>query len=83
MTESNNAFPFGYRIVGNTANDRRLVDWSAAFRGCCECDNRAEVERESYLSAFCFGDDFRRHLAATARQELHRRDVVAVVVVRH
>ena len=65
MTFSNNAFPFGFRIVGNTTNDRRLVDWSAAFRGCCECDDRAEVERESYLSAFCFGSDFRRHLADT------------------
>jgi hypothetical protein len=65
MPHSDNAFTFGFRIVGNTTNDRRLVDWSAAFRGCCECDDRAEVDRESYLSAFCFGSEFRRHLAAT------------------
>ena len=60
-----NAATFGFRIVGPTTNDRRLIDWPAAFRGCCECDNRAEVNRESYLSAFTFGDDFRHHLTAT------------------
>jgi len=65
MRNSDNAFAYGFRIVGNTTNERRLVDWSAAFRGCCECDDRAEVNRESYLSAFCFGATFRRHLAAT------------------
>jgi len=56
---------FGFRIVGSTANDRRLVSWPAAFGGYCECDDRAEVTRESYLSAFRFGEDFRQHLAAT------------------
>jgi hypothetical protein len=66
MPHSDNALPYGFRIVGNTTNDRRLVDWSAAFRGCCECDERAAVDRESYLSAFTFGDDFRHHLTATA-----------------
>jgi len=65
MPHSDNAFTFGFRIIGGTTNERRLTDWSAAFRGCCECDERAEVDRESYLSAFTFGDDFRRHLAAT------------------
>ncbi len=65
MPHSEDAFTFGFRVLGNTTNERRLVDWSAAFVGCCECDTRAEVDRESYLSAFCFGDDFRRHLAAT------------------
>jgi hypothetical protein len=65
MPDSDDAFTFGFRIVGPTTNDRRLTDWSAAFRGCCECDDRAEPNRESYLSAFCFGDAFRAHLAAT------------------
>lgn len=65
MPDSDNAFAYGFRIVGNTTNDRRLIDWSAAFAGCCQCDERAEVKRESYLSLFCFGDPFRRHLAAT------------------
>jgi len=57
MNQSDNAFTYGFRIAGPTTNDRRLIDWSAAFRGCCECDGRAEVDRESYLSAFCLHRD--------------------------
>lgn len=64
-SRSEDAFCFGFRILGDTRNDRRLVDWLAAFRGYAECDERAEVNRESYLSAFCFGEDFRQYLAAT------------------
>ena len=59
------AFPFGFRIVGGTYNERRLVDWSAAFVAHLHCDLQAEVSREAYLSAFCFGDDFKHQLAAT------------------
>jgi hypothetical protein len=65
MTSSSNTFSFGFRIVGSTANDRRLVDWSAAFAGYAECDERAEVTREAYLSAFRFGVAFKDHLIAT------------------
>jgi hypothetical protein len=53
-----NVFPLGFRIVGSCQNDRRLVDWSAAFLAYCDCDDRAEVENEAYLSAFCFGRGF-------------------------
>ena len=55
----------GFRIVGPCTNERRLVDWQAAFVGYASLDERADVEREAYLSAFTFGDDFRRHLDAT------------------
>lgn len=55
----------GYRIVGPCSAERRLVDWSAAFRAYAECDPRARVESEAYLSAFTFGDDFAEHLRAT------------------
>ncbi|MFM9966329.1 MAG: DNA primase, partial [Planctomycetaceae bacterium] len=55
----------GFRIVGPCTNERRLVDWQAAFVGYAALDERAEVNREAYLSAFTFGDDFRRHLDAT------------------
>ena len=65
MPDSDDAFSFGFRIVGPTTNDRRLVDWSAAFVAYAECDERTEVINESYLSAFCFGSDFRDHLATT------------------
>ena len=59
-------FCYGFRIVGDCRNERRLVDWRAAFAGYAECDQRAEVNREAYLSAFTFGDEFRQHL--TMRQ---------------
>jgi hypothetical protein len=38
------------------------VDWRAAFAGYANCDARAEVHREAYLSAFMFGQEFRTHL---------------------
>lgn len=65
MHASDNAFSFGYRVVGPITNDRRLIDWPAAFGGYAACDTRAEVDRQSFLSAFCFGSDFQAHLAAT------------------
>ena len=55
----------GFRIVGPCTNERRLVDWQAAFVGYAALDERAEVNREAYLSAFTFGEDFRQHLDAT------------------
>lgn len=55
----------GFRIVGPCSNERRLVDWQAAFVGYAALDERAEGNREAYLSAFTFGDDFRQHLDAT------------------
>lgn len=58
-------FRYGFRVLGDCRQPRRLVDWQAAFRGYAECDPRAECQREGYLSAFAFGADFRAHLAAT------------------
>jgi len=55
----------GFRIVGNCAGERRLVDWQAAFAAYCRCDERAEVDREAYLSAFTFAGEFGEHLSAT------------------
>jgi hypothetical protein len=63
MTASD--FRYGFRIVGPTREPRRLVDAGAAFAGYAVCDARADVGREAYLSAFQFGEDFRRHLADT------------------
>jgi hypothetical protein len=55
----------GFRVLGGAMNRRRLVDAGAALAGYAACDPRAEVAREAYLSAFVFGDDFRRHLNET------------------
>ena len=57
--------PFGFRVVGATWQARRLVDAAAAFAAHAACDPRADLDHECYLSAFRFGDDFRRHLETT------------------
>ena len=59
------ACPYGFRIVGPCAGERRLVTWHAAFTGYALCDERAQVGREAYLSAFTFGEDFREYLTRT------------------
>lgn len=56
---------FGFRIVGNCREERRLVQWAAAFSAHASCDDRADLHRECYLSAFTFPDAFRRHLDET------------------
>lgn len=55
----------GFRIVGPCTGDRRRVHAPTAFAAYCRCDVKAAVEKESYLSAFQFGDDFAEHLART------------------
>jgi hypothetical protein len=59
-----NRGPYGFRVVGGRDGRRRLVTWQAAFAGHAGCEARAECDRESYLSAFTFGDDFRDYLSA-------------------
>jgi len=60
-----NTYPNGFRVVGPTWQARRLVDAAAAFAAHAACDPRADLDKECYLSAFQFGDDFRRHLETT------------------
>lgn len=55
---------FGFRVVGPATEPRRLTDHAAAFRAHAECDPKAELHKECYLSAFQFGDDFRAYLDA-------------------
>jgi len=60
------AYRYGFRILGPCSNDRKLVDAAAAFRAYAECDERARIESEAYLSAFQFGDEFRAHMTEHA-----------------
>lgn len=53
---------YGFRVVGGVHELRRLVHAAAAFVAHCTADPKAETERESYLSAFAYGDDFRSYL---------------------
>ncbi len=57
--------PYGFRIVGACTEERRLIVHADAFAAYSACDVRAAVEREAYLSAFTFGDDFRKLLQST------------------
>ncbi|MHB1037772.1 MAG: DNA primase [Pirellulales bacterium] len=59
------SYLYSFRIVGPTSEPRRLVVAAAALAGYAACDDRAEVHREAYLSAFQFGNDFADHLKAT------------------
>ena len=65
MPSRSSQLPFGFRIVGGCQNERRLIDWQAAFVAYSQCDDRAEVGKEAYLSAFNFGPDFRQLLEST------------------
>lgn len=60
-----NDFRFGFLIVGGCYNERRLVDADAAFVAHAQCDPKAVLQSECYLSAFRFGDDFATYLNAT------------------
>ena len=62
---ANDKATLGFRIVGNCAGERRLIDWSAAFAAYAACDERATVHNEGYLSAFTFANEFDEHLNAT------------------
>ena len=55
----------GFRIVGPCHGKRRRATPSTVFRAYCQCDPKAGVDREAYLSAFQFGDDFAKLLDRT------------------
>jgi hypothetical protein len=55
--------PYGFRVLGPATSHRRLIDFGLALAAYAECDPKAEVGREAYLSAFTYGDEFCRHLA--------------------
>lgn len=74
MNGSNNAIAFGFRIVGPCTNERRLIDWPSAFGAYSRCDERAEANKESYLSAFHFGDAFADHLETTGTTKGYARE---------
>lgn len=57
--------PYGFRIVGACRERRLPIDWAAAFFGHASLDADADVNREAYLSAFTFGEDFLDYLAST------------------
>jgi hypothetical protein len=61
--------PYGFRVLGHKAGERRLVDHAAAFAAYAECDPRAEVEREAYLSHFVYPVEFYRKMEAEGSEK--------------
>ena len=55
----------GYRIVGPITRERQLVCWPTALAAYASLDEQAKVGSEAYLSAFTFGEDFRKHWSET------------------
>jgi hypothetical protein len=60
-----NEHTLGFRVVGPCTGERRLVDAAAAFAAYAECDDKAKVNSEAYLSAFQFGPGFAEQLKQT------------------
>lgn len=67
-------FRFGFRIVGDCTEARRLVDSAAAFTGYCRCDATADVTREAYLSAFAFDAAMRQRADRWGRLDVRGFD---------
>ena len=55
-------FDIGFRVVGHKAAKRRSIGHAAAFAAYAECDPRADIEREAYLSHFVFDRNFADYL---------------------
>ncbi len=61
----NTDFRYGFRVLGDCRQPRRLVDAGAALAAYARCDERAELHTEAYLSAYQFAGDFKTHLERT------------------
>lgn len=62
MTLDPTGFRFGFRVLGNVFETRRLIIHAAALGAALSLDARSELEREQYLSNFTFADDFADYL---------------------
>src|SRR3954470_21328590 len=56
---------YGFRILGPTTGRRVLVNAEKAFAAYARCDPKADLDSESYLSIFNFGEEFRQYLEST------------------
>jgi hypothetical protein len=59
----------GFRVVGTAWTRRIVVDHAAAFAAYAVADPRASIDKEGYLSAFRFTNDFRGYFAANGNSE--------------
>lgn len=70
---TNNAMPLGFRIVGPCDRERRLVEYQPAFEAYCQCDDRAKIDDQGFLSPFQYGDDFRGRVVEPVSMRLDVR----------
>ena len=55
---------YAFRIVGTPeGGKRRLIDAATAYSAYASCDSQCELQQESYLSSFWYGEEFRKHLS--------------------
>ena len=57
-----NDCPYGTWTVGPVSERRRLVILSSAVSAYAGCDDRADIHREAYLSAFTFNETIRSRI---------------------
>jgi hypothetical protein len=62
MTET--TYRYGFRLVGDVREKRRLTNWADAFAAHLQADDHYRPGQERYLSAFAFADDLKAHMAA-------------------
>ncbi len=53
---------FGFRVTESAYEKRKLINWPTAFAAYADCDERANVNQQAFLSAFTFPSEFRDHL---------------------
>jgi hypothetical protein len=54
---------YAFRILGSPKGGKRhVIDAASALYAYAKCDTRCQLERESYTSAFLYGQDFRQHV---------------------
>ncbi len=58
-------FTYGFRVLGDCQQPRRIVDASTTLAAYAACDEGVDLDSESYLSAFQFDVGFREHLNTT------------------
>jgi len=51
------AMPYGYRILGTCDRERKLINHDEAFAAYADCDDRAEIDKTAFLSAFQYDNE--------------------------
>lgn len=61
--------PNALRVTGGKYGCRWFITFNDAWTAYTQCDPKAEVERESYLTAFTFAEDLRTYMRGNGNSE--------------